>query len=420
MSDGVAYLVSQYPALSHTFIEREVQALRALGVPVSTYSVRPPEPDAPFPPSTVAEVARTTVLQGQPVRVYVADLLQVLRRAPVALVRTGLSALRLGPPGARAKVWQLFYLVEAVRLVRLLEREGTARRIHVHHANNAADVARLAVLLARRMHRRSGWRWTLGLHGPTEFLDAPGHDLQAKLEDAAAVACISEYAVRTARSVAPSVGAERFGIVRMSAPEDRFAPAARERELRPAGPCTVLFVGRLVPEKAPGLLLDAVADLRRSGEDVRAVVAGAGPLHASLRGRIDEEGLADAVELLGPVGQHDLPALYRRADVFCLPSDAEGIPVVLMEAMLTELPVVSTAVAGIPELVTPQNGILIQPGDRRALVDALRSLVGDRARRSALGAAGRRAVLEQHRAEPNARALRDLLFDGAAEGVSGS
>lgn len=419
MSDGIAYLVSQYPALSHTFIEREVQALRALGVPVSTYSVRSADRREPFPPATNSEVARTPVLQGNALGVYLGDLFHAARRSPVALLRTLIAALRLGPPGARARLWQVFYLVEAIRLLRLLERDGTARRIHVHHANNAADIARLTVMLARRVHPGdSRWRWTLGLHGPTEFLDAPGHDLRAKLEDAAAIACISEYAVRTARSIAPSVPADRFGIVRMSAPQDRFPAWGEERAQRTADPCTILFVGRLVPEKAPDLLLDAVVALRADGLDVHAVIAGAGPLHAALQSRIDDEALAEVVDLMGPIGQHELPELYRLADVFCLPSHAEGIPVVLMEAMLTELPVVSTTVAGIPELVTAENGLLVAPGDTEALVVSLRSLLEDRHRRRALGAAGRHAVLERHRAEPNARALQNLLFGEAAESLS--
>ena len=164
MSDGIAYLVSQYPALSHTFIEREVQALRALGVPVSTYSVRSADRREPFPPATNSEVARTPVLQGNALGVYLGDLFHAARRSPVALLRTLIAALRLGPPGARARLWQVFYLVEAIRLLRLLERDGTARRIHVHHANNAADIARLTVMLARRVHPGdSRWRWTLGL-----------------------------------------------------------------------------------------------------------------------------------------------------------------------------------------------------------------------------------------------------------------
>ncbi len=146
-----------------------------------------------------------------------------------------------------------------------------------------------------------------------------------------------------------------------------------------------------MPEKAPGLVLDAARLLRERGVPVHAVIAGDGPLRPALEARVAAEGLGDLVEIAGPVGQHDLPARYLEADVFCLPSFAEGIPVVLMEAMLTELPVVTTAIAGIPELVHPDSGVLVQPGDAVAVADALQELAADPVcgSRSA-GAAGRR------------------------------
>lgn len=409
MADGVAYLVSQYPALSHTFIEREVLALRNIGTCVETYSVRPADAAAPFPRRTLEEVARTRVLQGGPLRTYGADLLRLLVRSPGAAVAGIRSALRSGPRSLRSRLWQLFYLVEAVRLVRLMEQDGLTR-IHVHHANNAADVARLAVVLGRRLSRdRDDWRWTLALHGPTEFLDPVNHDLRAKLESAYRVACISDYAVRTARGIAPEVPVPRFGIVRMSAPDAQYPPSAAARAARDARTCTVLFVGRLVPEKAPELVVEAVHALRARGLAVSAVIAGDGPQLEPLGRRVADLGLQDSVHLVGPVSQSDLPALYREADVFCLPSHAEGIPVVLMEAMLTELPVVTTSIAGIPELVRPGAGVLVPPGDLDALVDALESLCGDPGLRHRVGAAGRLAVLEQHRAEQNAVLLRDLI-----------
>ena len=410
MADRIAYLVSQYPALSHTFVEREVAALRDLGVHVRTYSVRPPDPSAPFPAATRAEVAGTEVLQGRPATRYLADLATVAVRSPRALAAGLRLALRSGPRTPRGRVWQLLYLVEAVHLLRLLERDGLTR-VHVHHANNAADIARLTIVMGDRAHPRGPrWRWSLAMHGPTEFLDPAGHDLPAKLAAADAVACISEYATRTALDLAPAADPGRFGIVRMSAPATAYAPAGEQRRARAAGPLAVLFVGRLVPEKAPGLVLDAVRLLRERGVPVRAVIAGDGPLRPALEARVAAEGLGDLVEIAGPVGQHDLPARYLAADVFCLPSFAEGIPVVLMEAMLTELPVVTTAIAGIPELVHPDSGVLVQPGDAVAVADALQQLGADPDLRLALGRRGRAAVLAQHAAADNAERLRRLVL----------
>jgi colanic acid/amylovoran biosynthesis glycosyltransferase len=399
VTDRIAYLVSQYPALSHTFVEREIAALRELGVTVRTYSVRPADPAAPFPPATLAEVAGTQVLQGRPA---------LLLASPAALLAGVRLALRSGPRTVKGRIWQLLYLVEAVHLHRLLQRDGLTR-LHVHHANNAADIARLVVAIGDRAARGGAdWRWSLAMHGPTEFLDPAGHDLPAKLASAAAVACISDYATRTALELAPQADRDRFGLVRMSAPADDYEPAGAQRLARAPGPLSVLFVGRLVPEKAPGLLLDAVRLLRERGVAVHAVIAGDGPLRQGLVARVAAEGLD--VEIAGPVGQHDLPHRYAAADVFCLPSFAEGIPVVLMEAMLTELPVVTTTIAGIPELVDADSGVLVPPGDVAAVADALQALAADPARRLELGRRGRATVLQRHGAAENAQRLRRLVL----------
>jgi colanic acid/amylovoran biosynthesis glycosyltransferase len=408
--EGVAYLVSQYPALSHTFVEREVAALRDLGVRVETFSVRPPDASAPFPPMTRVEVARTRVIQGLPARRYLADAVRLLLRSPRASLAGLTLALRSGPRTGKGRIWQLFYLAEAARLLVMLEQAGL-HRIHVHHANNAADIARLTVALGNAAHPRGPrWRWTLAMHGPTEFLDAEGHDLPAKLRSAAAVACISDYARRTALALAPEADPARFGIVRMSAPAAAYRPAGDLRAARPAGPLSVLFVGRLVREKAPDALIEAVGLLRDRGVEIEAVLAGEGPLRPRLEELIERGGLQDVVRLAGPIGQDALPALYERADVFCLPSHAEGIPVVLMEAMLTELPVVTTAIAGIPELVGEDSGVLVEPGDAIALAAALQRLADRPEHRLALGRRGRAVVLERHAASGQAVALRELLL----------
>lgn len=402
----VGYLVTQYPALSHAFIEREVAALRSAGVEVDTHSVRPCPPGDLHSAAMRDDAATTAVLLGSPAGDWLRAHGRLLAGHPGAWLAGLGAAVRAGRGGVRGRVWQVFYFGEAVLLSARLGRRGI-RHLHVHFANNGADVARLATTIGNAA-RRAGdpaWTWSFTMHGPTEFTDPAAHDLAGKTAAATFVACISRYARQRLRELAPAVQEDRLPIVRMGVDVDRFPPAAEDRAARPAGPLRVLFVGRLVPEKAPEDLIRAAA---LATAPLTVTVIGQGPLRADLERLVDELGLADRVELVGPVGQDELPARYAAADVFCLPSHAEGVPVVLMEAMATELPVVTTRIAGIPELVDDgESGVLVEPGDPGAVAAALDGLATDPGRRRRLGRAGRAMVCRDYTAAPNARLLAE-------------
>jgi colanic acid/amylovoran biosynthesis glycosyltransferase len=416
----VAFLVSAYPALSHAFIEREVVALRAAGVQVETFTVRGPDADAALSAVSRAEAERTTALLGQPPAAYAGALLELVRTRPTALLRGLATAWTSGPRTARAKLWQHFYLVEAALLVQHLRRRGV-RHVHVHFANNGADVARLAVALGRAVDGAgAGWRWTFSMHGPTEFTDPVGHDLAAKVRSADAVACISDYCRDELGALVGAGETDHLGLVRMGVDVTRFAPAAERRAARAPGPLRLLFVGRLVPEKGPSDLLAAVARLRAAGRDLDVVVVGNGPLREQLAAEVAAQGLQDVVRLLGPVGQDDLPAWYEWADVFCLPSYAEGVPVVLMEAMATQLPVVTTRIAGIPELVRDgDTGLLVEPGRPELVAAAVERLAAAPAERAELGRRARRRIVEEFQPAENAERLVALWRRTAARGAAG-
>jgi glycosyltransferase involved in cell wall biosynthesis len=411
----VAYLVSQYPALSHAFIETEVVALRALGVEVHTFSVRPPREADLLSDRARAEAAGTQVLLGSSA-VVARALFSLLRRSPGALITGVRAALTSGEPSLRRRFRQLFYLAEAVVLWCGMSREGL-RSVHVHLANNGADVARLAVTLGIAVDGpAAGWRWSLAMHGPTEFEDQTRFDLAGKVTSASAVACITDFCrSQVLRLLSPDAWG-KAAVVRMAVDAARFRPREDDRALRTGAgdPLHVLTVGRLVPEKGAPVLVDAVARARARGVPVRLSVVGAGPLAEQLAAQAESMGVADVVELVGPLGQQDLPDRYRAADVFCLPSFAEGLPVVLMEAMASGLPVVTTAIAGIPELVDDhRTGLVVPPGRADLVADALVALARDPELRRRLGEAGRAAVLERHEPLANARLLLDL-WDGAA------
>ena len=397
----VAYLVSRYPHLSHAFITREVAAVRAAGLEVVTMSVHPADAEGLLSAADRAEAQTTLVIQGEDrVRRAVKATVRAIRESPRAFVQTLARALNTGPTDSRHRRLQLFYFVESLIAYDLL-RPTRARHLHVHFPNNAADIARLLVAYGNAAGT-GPWTWSLAMHGPTEFADVPGHDLRAKLIDASFVACISDYARSQAMALTMPEAWANFHLVRMSVDAQRYPLAERQPH---DGPLRVLFVGRLVSEKGPDLLLDAVRLLGAGVASVRIV--GSGPLRAHLQHRAQA---LTGVTVVGPLGQDDLPTEYAAADVFCLPSAAEGLPVVLMEAMATGLPVVTTRITGIPELVVDRHtGLLVTAGRADLVADALRQLAADSELRRRLGLAGRERVLRDHNASGQAEVLVQLF-----------
>ena len=200
----------------------------------------------------------------------------------------------------------------------------------------------------------------------------------------------------------------KLHIVRMCVDVEVFRPPEGGRSR--AGPLRVLSVGRLVPEKGAPVLLDAVARLRDQGIAVHLRIAGGGELESYLRQQVAELGLAGSVELTGPVSQEAVRELYQWADAFCLPSFQEGLPVVLMEAMATGLPVVTTAIAGIPELViADRTGVLVPAGRTDLVAEGLARLAADPAERERLGRAARDLVVAEFSSAVNAPRQQQFL-----------
>ncbi|WP_380174140.1 glycosyltransferase [Kineococcus sp. DHX-1] len=417
---SVAYLVSHYPAISHAFIEREVLSLRDLGAEVHTFSVRPATVGEQLSETSRREAESTYSLLGRPLSEYARAHAALLKRSPGAWLAGLRNAATSGPRGLKPRVWQFFYLAEAV-LLRERLRDAGVRHLHVHFANNGADVARSVVHMGRAEDGpAAGWRWSFSMHGPTEFEDVEGHDLAAKVESADLIACISEYCRDRLQNLTTPEHWDKMSIVRMGVDASRFAPAPREER---DGPLRVLFVGRLVPEKGPDVLLQAVTALAAEGVEVELVVAGGGALADDLAQQRKASAATERIRLLGPVGQDDIRDWYAWADVFCLPSYAEGVPVVLMEALAMEVPVVTTRIAGIPELVEDGvNGFLVEPGRPVEVARALRTLADDAALRRRMGAAGRRRVQDEFQPRANAQRLLEQfsghrVLDPVTEGI---
>ncbi|MGO9759952.1 MAG: glycosyltransferase family 4 protein [Solirubrobacteraceae bacterium] len=408
----IAYLCSMYPAVSHTFVLREVNALRRLGAEIATFSIR--RASTAHVLAHADRIAFDSTYAILPPRwpALFTTHLKLALRAPLAYLSTLVFALRLAPAGLRGRLWQCFYFVEAVMLWQECRHRGI-RHIHVHLANAAADIALLASRLGSAVEPKRQWSWSFTMHGPTEFSDVAHYRLAEKLRHAHFVVCISDYTRSQLMALTPPLIWSRLRVIHVGIPLEQFTRSDNGRSAS-AYP-TILFIGRQVPEKGQAVLLEAAAMLAERGHKFNLTLAGEGPSRRALEHMADSLGLASQVSFPGAVGQDEICDLYSDASVFCLPSFAEGVPGVLMEAMAMELPVVSTRITGIPELIDDgDNGLLVAPGRADELADALERLLVDRSMRREMGSRARAKIVREFNTESSAAQLYELFVEQLA------
>ena len=389
----VCYMMNRYPSVSHTFIQREIDAVRAAGVEVVPVAlVRAAATDVLSEADRRAWEETATIRPVSVPRLWRAVVVPLLRH-PGAFFATLFQSLRAARTDVRDGLWSVFYFVEALILWHHCER-NRVRHIHAHFASAPSDLAWLAAAFGNRVRGdgESPWSWSMTVHGWHEFVAEQKHSLGAKAAAADFVICISEYTrSQLMRQVDPTVW-PRLHVRHCGIDPDMFSPA----NVGAATPGNVLCVGRLDAEKGHLVLVDALAALRSRGVDATAVFVGAGPLRPVIEERIGALDLGDAVHLTGAIGQDEIRDYYHHASAFCLPTFIEGLPVVLMEAMASGLPVVTTPVNGIPELVQDGvTGLLVPPGRPDLLADALQRLLVEPAAGADLARAGRERVIAE-------------------------
>jgi glycosyltransferase involved in cell wall biosynthesis/GT2 family glycosyltransferase len=399
----IAYLTGEYPRATDTFIQREVAGLRAAGLTVETCTIRQTGPEHLTGPEQQAEAARTwPVLRNTLSPGGLAGLAAFVLRHPGAALAALALAWSTAATGLRGRAYALIYWAEAVTLARHLRRIR-ARHLHNHIAKASGTVAMLAAPMAGITH-------SFTLHGPDDLAE-PGHwRLDQKIARAGFVACISDYARAQAMLVSGREHWGRLHVIHCGVDPARYAAAAE----RPGN--RLLFVGRLAAVKGVPLLLQALAEARQARPDLRLTLVGDGPERPALQAEAKALGLAGACDFVGYQSQQAVADLLSRHDALVLPSFAEGVPVVLMEAMAARLPVIATRVAGVPELVEDGvSGLLIPPGDPAPLTAAILRLMTDPDLRARMGEAGRARVARDFDAGAEAARLA-LLFRGALAG----
>ena len=393
----IAYLTSQYPGTSHTFIRREVAALRKSGVDVQTFSIRAPTASELKDEAIRDEAGKTFFVLGQPAGKYVVSHLAFAARDLPTYLRVLAVALRHRVPGMRGLLMSFIYFAEAVVLACELRRRNVTH-LHNHFANAGAIVGYLAA-------RALELPWSFTIHGISETDYPAGLLLSSKIKAAEFVACASYFGrAQAMRAVEPDQW-EKMHVVRCGLDMDTLPTSQKTGDS-----IRVVCVGRLSAEKGQVGLLQAFAELIDLHEQAELVFIGDGPEAEVLRARAEMLGIERNVTFAGRRSEKDTLDEIARSDIMVLPSFMEGLPVVIMEAMAIGIPVIASRVAGIPELVIDgETGLLFTPSDWADLRRCLQALMTDETLRSKFACAGRRAIEPEFNIEVSARRLSDFF-----------
>jgi colanic acid/amylovoran biosynthesis glycosyltransferase len=386
----IAYLVNQYPQASHTFIRREIAGLESLGIEVERYTVRA-APGPSIDPADESERLQTQTILGVGLLGLWAAAARAAVTRPLRFARALGAAVRLGRRSERGVIFHLIYLAEACVLLRWLAR-SKAVHLHAHFGTNSTAVAMLCRLLG-------GPPYSFTAHGPEEFDFARALSLGEKVRHAEFVVAVSEFGKGQLYRWSDYADWGKIHVIRCGV----------DAQFLDAGPPPIrtsprlVCVGRLAEQKGQLLLVEAAGLLRQRGYEFQVSLVGDGPMRKVIEQRIEDLGLEENIIL---AGWGDTDAVRRaiiESRALVLPSLAEGLPVVLMEALALGRPVISTYIAGIPELVTTGVcGWLVPSGSVDALADAMASALSahpDELQRMGLAGAARIAVRHDARLE---------------------
>ncbi|AXQ48071.1 glycosyltransferase [Pseudomonas vlassakiae] len=390
----IAYFINQYPKVSHSFIRREIQALERQGIEVQRIALRGWDAEL-HDPEDLAERGKTRYVLEQGLKGLLRPLFDVVRAQPKRFLGALRLALRLGWRADRPWPYHVVYLAEACRLLQWLQASA-AEHVHAHFGTNSTEVVMLANALG-------GPAYSFTVHGPEEFDKAQILHLGEKVRRAAFVAAVSSFGrSQLYRWVAhehwDKVKVVHCGLERSFHEGVALAPPAAPR---------LVCVGRLCEQKGQLLLVEAARALASRGVDFKLVLAGDGEMRGPIEALIARYGLQAQVRITGWISSAQVRDEILAARALVLPSFAEGLPVVIMEAMALRRPVLTTYVAGIPELVCQgDNGWLFAAGSVEALTEAmLDSLQQPVEVLQRMGEAACQRVLERHDIDTEAARL---------------
>jgi len=402
MTLTIAYLVNQYPKVSHSFIRREILGVEACGINILRFSIRSCE-DELVEPADIEELKQTKVVLGRGLFGLLPGLARVILQRPFAFLSGLQLALNLGKNSEKGILYHFIYLAEACVLLGWLEA-SKVEHIHVHFGTNSTTVAMLCQELG-------GPPYSFTAHGPEEFDKVDAIALPEKIKRAKFVVAISSFGRSQLYRWTSFQDWPKIHVVRCGVDHDfllgKISPIPEEHHF--------VCVGRLTEQKGHLLLLNAAHQLLEENFSFKMTFVGDGELRPQIEDLIEKYNLKSCVGITGWASSSEVVSCLLQSRVLVLPSFAEGLPVVIMEALALNRPVISTGIAGIPELIeSGVTGWLITPGSIEALVDAMRSaLTCSTDSLYQLGEAGMERVAHSHDATKEAKILAQFFRESS-------
>jgi colanic acid/amylovoran biosynthesis glycosyltransferase len=394
----IAYLINQYPAISHSFIRQEILAVEQLGIEVMRISIRGWDLEL-VDEEDRAERDRTRyILRTHSSKLALAVARTLLER-PIHLLHALAMAWQMSRTSQRPLLVHLAYIAEACCVEPWLRAAGI-KHLHAHFGTNSAEVAML-------VHILGGPPWSFTVHGPEEFDKAPLLGLAEKIRRCSFVVTVSSFGRSQLFRLVEQNHWKKVHVVHCG-----VGRAFLDVSLTPAPPTRRLIcVGRLCEQKGQLLLVEVARLLAEQGTNFELVLAGDGEMRGEIEMLVKQHGLADRVRITGWISGARVRKEILAARALVLPSFAEGLPVVIMEAMALRRPVISTYVAGIPELVRDgEHGWLVPAGDVKALAEAMHAcLESPAARLTGMGNAAHERVMLRHDVSTEATKLQSLF-----------
>lgn len=398
MTVTVGYLVNQYPKVSHSFIRREIKCLESLGLRVHRFSIRSCEGELVDEQDRTELKATRVILKAGLIPILFSIFFVVLAKAK-HLVSAMRLLLQLSHGSDRNILYHLAYFAEACVLLRWCEKNHISH-IHAHFGTNSTTVALLSYCLG-------GPTYSFTVHGPEEFDKVYLISLKKKIESAAFVIAISDFGRSQLYRWCSHTHWKKIKVVRCGLDDQFLDCEPLPINAKPYLVC----VGRLCEQKGQILLVEACYQLAKRGRDFKLTLVGDGEERSTIEHLIEKYGLSDQIEITGWATAEQVKQQIQSARVMVLPSFAEGLPVVIMEALALHRPVISTYVAGIPELVNSEKcGWLIPSGSIDALTLAIESALDTSVEElTRMGKVGASAVSKYHCAMVEAKKLAELF-----------
>jgi colanic acid/amylovoran biosynthesis glycosyltransferase len=398
----IAYFINQYPKVSHSFIRREIRALEELGLTVQRIALRGWDGEL-VDEDDVREREQTQFVLQEGIFNILLSVIKTIALSPCRFFSALKLALKMGWHAERPLPYHLIYLAEACQIVPWMKAFG-ASHVHAHFGSNSTEVVMLANVLG-------GPAFSFTVHGPEEFDKPVFLGLPEKIKRAAFVVAISSYGRSQLFRLVDQASWSKIKVVHCGLEKSFYDVAS----IPITANSRLVCVGRLCEQKGQLLLLEAAYGLAKKGIQFELVLAGDGEMRPEVERMIAEYDLKEKIRITGWISGRQVRDEILGACGMVLPSFAEGLPVVIMEAMALRRPVISTYVAGIPELVIPEiNGWLVPAGSVAELMAAMEDMLSKSTEQLAImGDAAYARVTERHAIDTEAKKLAEL-FRGAA------